>query len=326
MLISADEIMHTLISIKEENYYGIGQDKHLKSRHLRLPDSRVVEDHFLRLVYLRGISQEDPPTDAISSTVRNASIFSERLVLNTAGAIYCQYTSDTVPLDLRYLNPSTVKLGRFIEDLDRPLANFYDSELSSHMTGAVWHHGTKEFDVRRGNIHSSGEHGLESTIDAWWLTDRLTTEEIKFHWSICSLENMDPIFAEPLEKQRLTDWIYEKGGAFFITAYQTYTNTFIYKVEDQNNLGIKSLPGELVTAICVKRVNAVRGPDGEATLEFGKSFWRVYWGLVDKADQSIPEELVRMPTDVSPPPVQRFPLFDRIKSRFTARHSNVRPP
>ena len=41
-----------------------------------------------------------------------------------------------------------------------------------------------------------------------------------------------------------------------------------------------------VAAICVREVRAVQYPNGEANLEFGKEFWRVYWGLVDKEEES----------------------------------------
>lgn len=44
--------------------------------------------------------------------------------------------------------------------------------------------------------------------------------------------------------------------------------------------------GENVAAICVREVKAVKSPDGESTLEFGESFWRVYWGLADKEAKS----------------------------------------
>ena len=49
------------------------------------------------------------------------------------------------------------------------------------------------------------------------------------------------------------------------------------------------LPGEKVAAICVREVRAVQSPNGEANLEFGKEFWRVYWGLVDKEEESAPQ-------------------------------------
>ena len=42
------------------------------------------------------------------------------------------------------------------------------------------------------------------------------------------------------------------------------------------------LPGENVAAIGVREVRVVQSPNGEANLEFGNEFWRVYWGLVDK--------------------------------------------
>ena len=49
------------------------------------------------------------------------------------------------------------------------------------------------------------------------------------------------------------------------------------------------LSGEKVAAICVREVKVKQSSRGEATLEFGNHFWRVYWGLVDReAESAIP--------------------------------------
>ena len=52
------------------------------------------------------------------------------------------------------------------------------------------------------------------------------------------------------------------------------------------------LSGEKVGSICVREVKVKQSPRGEATLEFGKEFWRVYWGLVGwGVDSAIPPHM-----------------------------------
>ena len=46
------------------------------------------------------------------------------------------------------------------------------------------------------------------------------------------------------------------------------------------------LPGERVAAICVREVKVVQSFNGQDDLSYGKEFWRVYWGLVDKEPDS----------------------------------------
>ena len=269
--ISLPEMMHFLVAIREESHLGVGQEKSLRSCTLRTLGPPRSDERDVELEDAIGISQTSTPTSSIVTRAEDADQSFAWCKLETDGIIMLPHPT------CKSMKPSRVKIGRFIEDMDRPATNYYDSALKSHMEGAVWIQGSD-----RIWLDTFDDDSLNGYV--------LTTDEIRFYWSICTHLKTNPIFAEPSEKKLLMDWVSVRNVVYFITGYQTYTDTKIY--QRREDVLVASAPrmfldGEVVAAICVREVTVVQPPDGEATLEFGDEFWRIYWGLVDKEAESI---------------------------------------
>lgn len=161
---------------------------------------------------VKGRSQADIPTKTIVSSSKIFIDPAPRLTLKTDGKIIFPDSQKIHSGTYQRLTPSMIKLGRFIENLDRPSEAYFNSELSSYLEGAVWDQSVQ------GHHLFSRIHNRDCYLD---------TEAIRFRWSICSHRNMNPVFAKSFDKQLLTEWMSDRKAAFLITAYQSYVNAYM---------------------------------------------------------------------------------------------------
>ena len=236
--ISLLEIRHFLISTRDGGHYGMDQERRLEMCALRRLGSPVLGKDIGSMAYVTGRSQADIPTKVIFFDDNIDDRYAGPLMLDTEDDIILPSSiadkrprsmrpvpltqrfsdlQDTLSNDYKTLTPSAIKLGRFIEDLDRPSEVYFDSELSSYLEGAVWNPGDG------GLCFRSFEQDTQSIIYCRYLK----AEAIKFRWSICSHRKMVPVFATSSDKKLLTEWILDRKAAFLITAYQTWVNVSV---------------------------------------------------------------------------------------------------
>ncbi len=220
--ISLPEVKQFLISTRDGGHYGIDQERRFEMCALRRLGPPLLGKDTESTWNVRGRSQADIPTKKIVSSSEGFINPARRLWLETDGNIIFP-DSWGIPSDTcQGLTPSMVKLGRFIENLDRPSEVYFDSELSSYLEGAVWA-GDQGLYITPLEPDTPGMSLFEPRIRY------LTTDAIKFRWSIiCSHVKMDPAFAESSDKELLTEWISGRKSAFLITAYQTCVNARIW--------------------------------------------------------------------------------------------------
>ena len=322
--ISLLEIKSFLIFIRDV----MSQGKHFESRTLRRLGPPCSGSDIQPRAAVRGKSQANVPTSAIVSPARD-SVKSGGW-LETDGKIMVPDLREANGYDFQDLNRSAIKLGRFIEHPDRPSGEYYDSELPAYCEGAVWDPSADWLAIRpRSQKGSSFCH--------------LLTRGIKFYWSMGSHRELDPIVAKLSEKKLLMEWIDGRKVAFLIIAYQTHVNARIEVIDDDDmrldkNLSLRRVekyvefPGEMISAICLREVKVVQSSDGEATLEFGNDFWRVYWGIVDKeanrptspasfSSSNVSE--AKVPT--SPASLSSLNLSEASPRSMSAQHSSSQP-
>ena len=168
---------------------------------------------------VRGKSQENIPTDTVIYGLSD-----RRPALKPHGSIMFP---DLLRSDLpkfKGLAPSTIKLGRFIENLDDPSGTHYDSEMSSYYENTV---GFPDATVHRiqfrdPRLSDSGEE--DGSSEVWCF---LSTAGINTYRSMWSHMDVDPVFPGSFEKQLLLEWISHRKVVFLITAYQTYVSAIL---------------------------------------------------------------------------------------------------
>lgn len=208
-IISLPEIRHFLRFVHEEIQYSAIHGKLFGScmlRRLGPPQSYRRNPSY---AHWRGKSQTDIPTKRLFFTANSTDTSAEWLQLETNRNV-------VLPVGVldRFskLAPSTIKLGRVVEDLDCPFERYYDSELPSFSEAAVSNQGTSSLEIKpqQGRYYPY-----------------LWTKAINTHWSVCSDRKMDPVFEDSSAQKLLIEWISNKKVAFLITAYQTCVDTTI---------------------------------------------------------------------------------------------------
>ena len=213
---SIDEIKLYLIDQRQR------QDKDLHPVMLWRLGGPHLDNEMGRWDNVRGKSQENIPTHTILPFANAYGLWVRLLALKAHGSIMFP---DLLYLpEFQGLAPSTIKLGRFIENLDDPSGTYYDSEMSSYYEDAVGYLGVTwaSIEFRDPRLSDSGEK--DRSRDVWRF---LTTDGINIYRSMWSLMDVDPVFPGSFEKQLLMEWISHRKVVFLITAYQTYVNTEI---------------------------------------------------------------------------------------------------
>ena len=222
---SIDEIKLYLIDQRQR------QDKDLHPVMLWRLGGPHLDNETGRWDNVRGKSQENIPTHTILPLIKTY-LLARLLALEAHGSIMFP---DLLPRsdlpEFKGLAPSTIKLGRFIENLDDPSGTYYDSEMSSYYEDAVGYLGATwaSIEFRDPRLSDSGEK--DRSREVWRF---LTTDRINIYRSMWSLMDVDPVFPGSFEKQLLMEWISHRKVVFLITAYQTYVNTELVDASYEN--------------------------------------------------------------------------------------------
>ena len=176
------------------------------------------------------------------------------------------------------IEPSIIKLGRFITDLDRPWAS-HNTELVLYHIGST--PLSQNIDFRR----FYPTHSIITTFHS---------EPARVYWSACFVRS--PISSHTQEQARIIHQIAERESVYLIVAYITYTNAIINRFmaehvrlytlfspgDDPSMASFQPchivLKGERVAAICVRKVTVSSDENSDDMLKYGKLEWAVYWG------------------------------------------------